>query len=226
MFNHSIFFDFGLRALTRVDQNLAATKTFYRLAKYESVKSDALQLSAADVETGTNVQRLDSAGLYVEQQTLSPTFVLEQLMFWFHQPQRKIDVLTLSGAGELPCPTNVLSCCMDAAAKQRRHQDLLELISPPSSCRHMHKYATCTSKAFIGCAALCISMKELHNCSLPPTPLRQVSFSDGSASETKSKTPASSRGASAASKRQQPLATSASAAQSRRKRIVESSSES
>ncbi len=102
MFIHSIFFDFGLRALTRVDQDLAATETFYRLAKYESVKSDALQLSAADVETGANVQRPDSASLYVELQSLSPTFVLEQLMFWFHQPQRKIDVLTLSGgAGEL-----------------------------------------------------------------------------------------------------------------------------
>ena len=73
------------------------------------MKSDALQLSAAaDVETGANVRRLDSASLYVEQQTLSPTFVSEELMFWFHQPQRKIDVLTLSGAGELPCPTNVL----------------------------------------------------------------------------------------------------------------------
>ncbi len=226
MFNHSIFFYFGLRALTRVDQDLAATETFYRLAKYESVKSDALQLSAADVETGANVQLPNSACLYVEQQTLSPTFVFQQLMFWFHQPQRKIDVLTLSGAGEIPCPTNVLRCCMDAAAEQQRHQDLLAWISTPSSCRHMHKYATCTSKAFIGCAALCRSMKELHNCSLPPTPLRQVSCSDDSASETKSKTQASSRGASAAPKRQQPPATSASAAQSRRKRIVESSSES
>ena len=69
-------------------------------------------------------------------------------------------------------------------------------------------------------------VKSFSQASLPPTPVRQVSCSDGSASETKSHTPASSRGASAAPKRQQPPATSASAAQSRRKRIVESSSES
>ena len=65
-------------------------------------------------------------------------------------------------------------------------------------------------------------VKSFSQASLPPTPepLRQVSCSDGSASETKSHTgtPASSRGASAALKRQQPPATSASAAQSRRKR--------
>ena len=119
------FFDFVFTALTRVDQDLVATKTFYLLAKYESVQSDALQLSAEDVEAGANVQLPDLACLYVEQQTLSPTFVLEQLMFWFHQPQRKIDVLTLSGAGELPCPTNVLRCCMGnglSAEEQQRHQ--------------------------------------------------------------------------------------------------------
>ena len=132
------------------------------------VVSHALQLSAAaDVETGANVRRLDSAGLYVEQQTLSPTFVSEQLMFWFHQPQRKIDVLTLSGAGELPCPTNVLRCCMGAglsAEEQQRHQDLLAGFAPPPSCRRirLHQFATCLSKAFIGCAALCRSMKELQ----------------------------------------------------------------
>jgi hypothetical protein len=168
VFNHSIFFDFGLIALTRVDQDLAATKTFYLLAKYDSVKSDALQLSAEDVETGANVQLPTSACLYVEQQTLSPTFVLEQLMFWFHQPQRKIDVLTLSGAGELPCPTNVLRCCMGAglsAEEHQRHQDLLAGFTPPPSCRRirLHQFATCLSKAFIGCAALCHSMKELQD---------------------------------------------------------------
>ena len=161
------FFDFVFTALTRVDQDLAATETFYLLAKYDSVQSDALLLSAEDVETGANVQLPTSACLYVEQQTLSPTFVLEQLMFWFHQPQRKIDVLTLSGAGELPCPTNVLRCCMGAglsAEEQQRHQDLLAGFAPPPSCRRirLHQFATCLSKAFIGCAALCRSMKELQ----------------------------------------------------------------
>ncbi len=175
------FFDFILTALTRVDQNLAATKTFYLLAKYDSVQSDALQLSAEDVETGANVQLPTSACLYVEQQTLSPTFVLEQLMFWFHQPQRKIDVLTLSGAGELPCPTNVLRCCMGAglsAEEQQRHQHLLAGFAPPPSCRRirLHQFATCLSKAFIGCAALCRSMKELQEATLfkePNLPLRR-----------------------------------------------------
>lgn len=162
-----IFFDFVLTALTRVDQNLAATETFYHLAKYDSVQSDALQLSAEDVETGAKVQLPSSACLYVEQQTLSPTFVLEQLMFWFHQPQRKIDVLTLSGAGELPCPTDVLRCCMGAGLSdedQKRHQDLLAGFAPPPSCRRnqLHQFAAELSKAFIGCAALCRSMKELQ----------------------------------------------------------------
>jgi hypothetical protein len=162
-----IFFYFVLTALTRVDQNLAATETFYHLAKYDSVQSDALQLSAEDVETGAKVQLPTSACLHVEQQTLSPTFVLEQLIFWFHQPQRKIDVLTLSGAGELPCPTNVLRCCMGAGlklAEKNRHQDLLAGFAPPPSCRRnpLHQFATCLSKAFIGCAALCRSMKELQ----------------------------------------------------------------
>jgi hypothetical protein len=178
---------------------LAATETFYLLAKYDSVQSDALQLSAEDVEIGANVQLPTSASLYVEQQTLSPTFVLEQLMFWFHQPQRKIDVLTLSGAGELPCPTNVLRCCMGAglsAKEQQRHQDLLAgFAPPPSRPDRMHQFATCLSKAFIGCAALCRSMKELQEATLfkgPNLPLchKQATSTSERASKTSDWLPA------------------------------------
>jgi hypothetical protein len=119
------------------------------------------------VETGANVQLPTSACLRVEEQTLPSTFVLEQLMFWFHQPRRKNDVVCLGGAGELPCPTNVLRCCIGAGISPeelQRHQELLSgITAPPCSRRfRLHQFAATLSKAFIGCSALCISMKELE----------------------------------------------------------------
>jgi hypothetical protein len=137
------------------------------LAKYDSVTTEALQLSAEDVETGANVQLPASACLRVGERTLSPTFVLEQLMFWFHQPQRKNDVLRLRGAGELPCPTNVLRCCVGAGVtpeELEHHQELLAGMVPLSSARRsrLHVFAATLSEAFIGCAALCKSMKNLQ----------------------------------------------------------------
>jgi hypothetical protein len=75
-----------LAILTRTLQDLAATKTFCLLARYDRVKAEALQLSVEDFETAANLQLLDSANLLVKERELSPYFVLEQLMFWDHQP--------------------------------------------------------------------------------------------------------------------------------------------
>jgi hypothetical protein len=75
-----------LAILTRTLQDLAATKTFFLLARYDRVKAEALQLSVEDFETAANLQLLDSANLLVKERELSPYFVLEQLMFWDHQP--------------------------------------------------------------------------------------------------------------------------------------------
>lgn len=96
--------------LTRTLQDLAATKTFFHLAQYDHVAAEALQLSVKDFGTGSKLQ-LDSAKLLVEERALSPYFVMEQLMFWDHQPQRKSDVLCFQGAVELPCPTNIMRYC-------------------------------------------------------------------------------------------------------------------
>ena len=108
------------------------------------------------------------ACLRVEERTLSPTFVLEQLMFWFHQPQRKNDVLRLQGAGELPCPTNVLRCCVGAGLvpkpkELKCHRELLAGMVHLSNSCHLHVFAARLSEAFIGCAALCESMKNLQS---------------------------------------------------------------
>jgi hypothetical protein len=89
-------------------------------------------------------------------------------MFWFHQPQRKNDVLRLRGAGELPCPTNVLRCCVGAGVtpeELERHRELLAGMVPLSSARRsrLHVFAAKLSEAFIGCAALCESMKNLQS---------------------------------------------------------------
>lgn len=65
-------------------------------------------------------------------------------------------------------------------------------------------------------------VKSFSQASLPPTPVRQPSFSDASASDAKSHTPVASRPASAAIKRQP----AARAAANGKKRIVDSTSES
>ena len=130
--------------------------------------ADALQLSAEDVETGANVQLPASASLHVEEQQLPPHFVMEQLMFWYHQPQRKSDVLCFHGAGELPCPTNILRCCSSgsgATPKEVQHNDeLLAGAAPPQPARRfrLHKFAPTLSEAFLGCAALGRDIDQLN----------------------------------------------------------------
>jgi hypothetical protein len=61
-----------LAILTRTLQDLAATKTFFLLARYDRVKAEALQLSVEDFETAANLQLLDSANLLVKERELSP----------------------------------------------------------------------------------------------------------------------------------------------------------
>ena len=55
-------------------QDLAATKTFFSMARYDRVQAEALQLSVEDVETGSILQ-LDSAKLLVKERELSPYFL-------------------------------------------------------------------------------------------------------------------------------------------------------
>lgn len=54
--------------LTRLEQDLAATETFWVMTQYDSVTTEALQLSADDVETGANLQLPTTACLRVEEQ--------------------------------------------------------------------------------------------------------------------------------------------------------------
>jgi hypothetical protein len=141
---------------------LAATKTFWVMTQYASVTTEALQLSADDVETGANLQLPTTACLRVEEQEVPPQFVLEQLMFWFHQPQRKSDVLCVHGAGELPCPTHILRCCKGTISIQdlARHRDvLMGLNVKPSRQFTLHKFAATVDTAVLGCSALDTAVK-------------------------------------------------------------------
>jgi hypothetical protein len=158
--------------LTKIEQDLADTKTFYLLSRYDTVETDALQLSAEDVETGANVQLPASACLRVEEQLLPPHFVLSQLMFWYHQPARKSDVLCLHGAGELPCPTNILRCCCTGAGASleelHRNQELLlgTAVQQPTRRLRLHQFATNLSEAFLGCTALGNTIQQLQASSI------------------------------------------------------------
>ena len=153
--------------LTRTLQDLAATKTFFRLARYDRVEAEALQLSVEDVETGTNLQLLDSANLLVKERELSPYFVMEQLMFWDHQPQRKSDVLCFQGAVELPCPTNIMRCCMSVdglpSDELQRIQELLAGRLIPHTRRIPSlKFAANLGDALFGCTALDLTIRQLQ----------------------------------------------------------------
>ncbi len=163
-----LFSSFSSLIFVHSEQDLADTKTFYLLSKYDDVKTEALQLSAEDVETGANVQLPASACLRVEEQLLPPHFVLGQLLFWYHQPQRKSDVLCLHGAGELPCPTNILRCCCTGVGlsieEQQRNQELLSGTAVPLPARRLrvHQFASNISDAFIGCTALGNAVQQLQ----------------------------------------------------------------
>ena len=153
--------------LTRTLQDLAATKTFFLLARYDRVEAEALQLSVEDVETGTNLQLLDSANLLVKERELSPYFVMEQLMFWDHQPQRKSDVLCFQGAVELPCPTNIMRCCMRVdclpSEELQRIQELFAgRLIPHNSRIPSLKFAANLADAFFGCTALDTTIRQLQ----------------------------------------------------------------
>ncbi len=148
-------------------QNLADTKTFFHLARYDCIKAEALQLSVEDVETGTNVQLPDPAKLFVNERELSPYFVMEQLMFWDRQPQSKSDVLCFQGAVELPCPTNIMRCCLTfgglPSKELQRIQQLLagRLIHT----RHIRslKFAANFGDAFFGSTALDLTICQLDH---------------------------------------------------------------
>ncbi len=148
-------------------QNLADTKTFFHLARYDCVKAEALQISVEDVETGTNVQLPDPANMFVNERELSPYFVMEQLMFWDHQPQRKSDVLCFQGAVELPCPTNIMRCCMTVGGlpheELQRIQQLLagRLIHTRQAHIRSLKFAANFGDAFFGSTALDLTIRQL-----------------------------------------------------------------
>ena len=162
-----IFYDAWV-ILTRTLQNLAATKTFFRLAEYDRVKAEALQLSVEDVEIGAKRQVLDSAKLLVNERKLPPCFVMEQLMFWDHQPQRRSDVLCFQGAVELPCPTNIMRCCTSAGglpSEDFQHiQDLLagRFIQKKSRIIPSLKFAANLADTFFGCTALDTTIRQLQ----------------------------------------------------------------
>ena len=129
------------------------------MTQYASVKTQALQLSAEDVETGANLQLPTTACLDVEEQELPPQFALEQLMFWFHQPQRKSDILCLHGAGELPCPTHVLRSCIGVSISSddiARHEEMLRGMYTPHPSRRlrMHQFASSVDEALLASTAL------------------------------------------------------------------------
>jgi hypothetical protein len=153
--------------LTRTLQDLAATKTFFLLAQYDRVEVDALQLSVEDFETAANLQLLDSSNLLVKERELSPYFVLEQLMFWDHQPQRKSDVLCFQGVVELPCPTNIMRCCMSVNdLNSKELQFIPDVLAgrfiPKKSCRISSlKFAANLCDAFFGCTALDSTIRQL-----------------------------------------------------------------
>ncbi len=169
---------------------MATTKTFFLLARYDRVKVEALQLSIEDVETGTNLQLLDSANLRVEERELSPYFVMEQLMFWDHQPQRKSDVLCFHGVVELPCPTNIMRCCIsvDGISSEElvRIQELLSGHFIPHHTRRVRslQFASNLGDTFIGCTALDLTIRRLQEaCSQICRPVSTDSESANSSSK-------------------------------------------
>ena len=165
-------------SLTRTEQDLADTKDFWVMTQYASVKTQALQLSAEDVETGANLQLPTTACLDVEEQELPPQFALEQLMFWFHQPQRKSDVLCFQGVVELPCPVNIMSCCFNVGGVPsedlQRIADVLAgrfIPKKPPRIIPSLKFAVDVGKAFLGCTALDSRIQQLHESQVFKTQL-------------------------------------------------------
>ena len=163
--------------LTRTLQDLAATKKFFSLARYDRVQAEALQLSVEDVETGSKLQ-LDSAKLLVKERELSPYFVMEQLMFWDHQPQRKSDVLCFKGVVELPCPTNIMRCCCSVdgvpSEELQRIQDVLAgrfIPKKPPRIIPSLKFAATVGDAVFGSTALDSRIQQLHKSQVFKTQL-------------------------------------------------------
>ena len=168
--------------LTRTLQDLAATKTFFRLAQYNRVKAEALQLIVKDFETGSKLQ-LDSAKLLVEERELSPYFVMEQLMFWDHQPQRKSNVLCFQGAAvELPCPTDIMSRCMSVyglPSEELQHiQDLLSGHFIPKKHFRSLQFAANVGDAFFGSTALDSRIQQPHESQVFKTQLCHPGLTD------------------------------------------------
>jgi hypothetical protein len=123
------------------------------------------------------VQLLDSANLLVKERELSPYFVMEQLMFWDHQPQRKSDVLNFQAcAVELPCPTNIMRCCMlDGGLPSEELQRIQELLGDrpiPHTRRFFRslKFADNLGDAFFGSTALDLTILHPHQEQQQHTP--------------------------------------------------------
>jgi hypothetical protein len=153
---------------------LAATKTFFHLAQYDHVAAEALQLSVKDFGTGSKLQ-LDSAKLLVEERALSPYFVMEQLMFWDHQPQCKSDVLCFQGAVELPCPTNIMRyCCSRDGVPSDEVQCIQDALTgrpiPKKQFRSL-QFAANVGDAFFGSTALDSRIQQPHESQVFKTQL-------------------------------------------------------
>ena len=156
---------------------MAATKRFFSLARYGRVKADALQLSVKDFGTGSKLQ-LDPADLLVNEREQSPYFVMEQLMFWDHQPQRKSDVLCFQGVVELPCPANIMRCCFTVGGvpseELQRIADVLAgrfIPKKPPRIIPSLKFADDVGKAFCGFTALDSRIQQLHESQVFKTQL-------------------------------------------------------
>jgi hypothetical protein len=88
-------------------------------------------------------------------------------MFWDHQPQRRSDVLCFQGAVELPCPTNIMRCCMSAdglpSEELQRIQELFAgRLIPHNSRIPSLKFAANLADAFFGCTALDTTIRQLQ----------------------------------------------------------------
>lgn len=158
-------------------EDLAATKRFFSLAQYDRVQAEAPQLSVEDIETGSKL-KLESAKLLSKERELSPYFVMEQLMCWDHQPQRKSDVLCFQGVVELPCPVNIMSCCFNVGGVPSEDlQRIADVLAgrfipkkPPRIIQSL-KFAVNVGKAFLGCTALDSRIQQLHESQVFKTQL-------------------------------------------------------
>ena len=97
-------------------------------------------------------------------------------MFWDHQPQRKSDVLCFKGVVELPCPTDIMRCCVDGVPSEelQRIPDVLAgrfIPKKPPRIISSLKVAAEVGKAFFGSTALDSRIQQLHESQVFKTQL-------------------------------------------------------